>query len=78
MAGVRMKRLSHQIKFVSSMIVSDDTGQLLRLIKALTILVGLLITILEVIVPFLEALNDIAIVIQNPIRCYKPFPIGVG
>lgn len=52
--------LAQQIKFTGSFIVSDDTGQLMRLFQALTILIGILITAIRVLVPFLEWLQDVA------------------
>jgi len=52
--------LNQQIRFIGSMIVSDDTGQLMRLIQALTILIGILITTIRVIAPMLEWLQSIA------------------
>ncbi len=56
--------LSQEIRFVGSMIVSDDTGQLVRLIQSLTILIGILITTIQVIAPFLEWLQETAEVWQ--------------
>ena len=49
-----------QIRFVGSMIISDDTGQLMRLIQALAILVGMLVTLLRVIGPLLVQVQETA------------------
>ena len=74
--------LQQTIKFVGSMVVSDDTGQLLRLIQAITILCGLLIVLLRLIIPMLEWLQDVAEAVQHVgerMRYYQPYvPVGAG
>lgn len=64
--------LAQEIKFVVSAIVSDDTGQLMRLIQSLTILIGLLITLLKIIVPVLEWLQDSLVSLQLLKDEFKP------
>lgn len=68
--------LAHQIKFTASMIVSDDTGQLMRLIQALAILCGLLIAITQIILPLLEWLQQFAVMWQQVIMIFRTWPIG--
>lgn len=68
--------LAHQIKFTASMIVSDDTGQLMRLIQALAILCGLLIAITQIILPLLEWAQQFAVMWQQAIMIFRTWPIG--
>lgn len=67
-----MINFAQEIKFVGSFIISDDTGQLIRLIQALGILVGMLITLLRVIAPLLMVMQDIAVWLQR-IWEYRPY-----
>lgn len=53
-----MTALNQQIRFIGSMIVSDDTGQLIRLIQSLIIMVGMLLALLRIISPMLLWLQD--------------------
>jgi hypothetical protein len=54
-----MTTFLQEIRFVGSMIVSDDTGQLIRLIQSLIIMVGMLLVLLRVLAPVLLWLNDV-------------------
>lgn len=68
--------LAHSIKVAVSMIVSDDTGELLRLIRAITILCGLCINVIEVVLPLLEWINTTAITMQQGYMALRLYPIG--
>lgn len=67
--------LAHSIKFVASVIVHDDTGELLRLIRAITILLGLVITMVRMVTPILEWMQDIATTIQQVRLTLVTYPV---
>lgn len=69
--------LTHSIKVAVSMIVSDDTGELLRLIRAITILCGLCINVIEVVLPVLEWVNTTAITMQQAWVVVRLWPVGI-
>jgi len=54
-----MVSFSQQIRFTGSFIVSDDTGQLIRLLQSLIIMVGMLIMLLRVVSPVLLWLQEV-------------------
>lgn len=60
-----VKTLTHEIKFTGSVIVSDTSGQLLRLIQALIIFFGLVIRLVEILMPLLETLQEMAVSLQR-------------
>lgn len=69
--------LAHDIKLAVSMIVSDDTGELLRLIRAITILCGLCISVVQVVLPVLEWINSVAITMQQAWMVVRLWPVGM-
>lgn len=77
-----MVSFAQEIKFVGSFIISDDTGQLIRLIQAIGILIGMLITLLRVVAPLLELAQELAVGVQRineRVRYYRPYvPAGAG
>lgn len=69
--------LAHSIKVAVSMIVSDDTGELLHLIRAITILCGLCINVIQVVLPVLEWINTTAITMQQAWQLVRLWPVGM-
>lgn len=70
-----MKIFNHQIKCNASLIISDDTGKLLQLIHAITILCGMLITLLTVITPVVVMINDVVTTVQQVILDMCTWPV---
>lgn len=69
--------LAHSIKLAVSMVVSDDTGELLQLIRGITILCGLCITLMQVVLPVLEGINSVAISVQQAWQLVRLWPVGM-
>lgn len=72
-----MYTLTHSIKLAVSMVVSDDTGELLQLIRGITILCWLCISMIQVVLPVLEWVNSAAIGMQQIWLTLKTYPIEV-
>lgn len=69
--------LAHDIKLAVSMVVSDDSGELLRLIHAITILCGMVIMIVRIVLPVLEWMHNTACAWQQAWVAVRLYPVGV-